>query len=163
MGRIERNDHCVSTNCCPRCKGSNRGSETKECGKVTELLHNALHNTSLLCPMWPTVADNRTRNLLTLRAPVVDFTPVTAEVASSSLVVPAIHSKTVRLNPTTRPPPQKIRATARCVALPAKQESTLAYKHQALNATRNAPLCRVRNKASKSIALRQDLAMLPGG
>ena len=41
-------------------------------------------------PTRPTVADNRTRNLLILRRPADDFAPVTAEVASSSLVVPAI-------------------------------------------------------------------------
>jgi hypothetical protein len=43
----------------------------------------------------PTVADNRTSNLLILRGPAADRPPVTAEVASSSLVVPAIHSKRV--------------------------------------------------------------------
>ncbi len=41
--------------------------------------------------MGPTVADYRTSNLLILRLPAA----VTAEVASSSLVVPAIHSKRV--------------------------------------------------------------------
>jgi hypothetical protein len=42
--------------------------------------------------MTPTVADYRTSNLLILRAPAT-ARAVTAEVASSSLVVPAIHSK----------------------------------------------------------------------
>jgi hypothetical protein len=37
-------------------------------------------------------ADYRTRNRLILLAPVIDFSSVTAEVASSSLVVPAILS-----------------------------------------------------------------------
>ncbi len=41
-------------------------------------------------PIRPTVADNRTSKLLILLVPVVDFPSVTAEVASSSLVVPAI-------------------------------------------------------------------------
>ena len=36
-------------------------------------------------PIGPTVADYRTSNLLILLAPVEDFPPVTAEVASSSL------------------------------------------------------------------------------
>ena len=45
--------------------------------------------------MMPTVADYRTSNLLILRAPAIEKVPVTAEVASSSLVVPAIHSKRV--------------------------------------------------------------------
>jgi hypothetical protein len=49
--------------------------------------------------MKPTVADYRTSNLLILLAPVVDFPPVTAEVASSSLVVPAIFSITYALWP----------------------------------------------------------------
>jgi hypothetical protein len=47
--------------------------------------------------MAPTVADYRTRNLLILRAPAIDFPPVTAEVASSSLVVPAILLKDSQL------------------------------------------------------------------
>jgi hypothetical protein len=41
-------------------------------------------------PIDPMDADYRTCNLLILLAPVEDLTPVTAEVASSSLVVPAI-------------------------------------------------------------------------
>jgi hypothetical protein len=41
--------------------------------------------------MKPTVADYRTRNLLILRGPTVEQPPVTAEVAGSSPVVPAIH------------------------------------------------------------------------
>jgi hypothetical protein len=41
------------------------------------------------------VADNRTPNLLILREPAVDRPPVTAEVASSSLVVPAISFQSV--------------------------------------------------------------------
>jgi hypothetical protein len=40
--------------------------------------------------MTPTVADCRTSNLLILRVPMVEKPPVTAEVARSSLVVPAI-------------------------------------------------------------------------
>jgi hypothetical protein len=43
--------------------------------------------------MKPTVADSRTPNRLILRGPAGDLPPVTAEVASSSLVVPAIHSE----------------------------------------------------------------------
>src|SRR6266576_4186812 len=42
--------------------------------------------------MMPTVADYRTSNLLILRVPATARVPVTAEVASSSLVVPAISS-----------------------------------------------------------------------
>src|SRR6266550_1472950 len=45
--------------------------------------------------MKPTGADNRTRNLLILRAPATARVPVTAEVASSSLVVPAISFKDI--------------------------------------------------------------------
>ena len=41
----------------------------------------------------PTVADYRTSNLLILRVPATARVPVTAEVASSSLVVPAILTK----------------------------------------------------------------------
>ena len=41
--------------------------------------------------MTPVVADYRTRNLLILLVPASEVLPVTAEVASSSLVVPAIH------------------------------------------------------------------------
>jgi hypothetical protein len=40
--------------------------------------------------MKPVVADYRTRNLLILREPATARVPVTTEVASSSLVVPAI-------------------------------------------------------------------------
>ena len=40
--------------------------------------------------MTPVVADYRARNLLFLRVPATARVPVTAEVASSSLVVPAI-------------------------------------------------------------------------
>jgi hypothetical protein len=40
--------------------------------------------------MKPTVADYRTRNLLILLVPASEVQSVTAEVASSSLVVPAI-------------------------------------------------------------------------
>ena len=47
--------------------------------------------------MMPTVADYRTSNLLILRVPATERVPVTAEVASSSLVVPAISSKRTRL------------------------------------------------------------------
>ncbi len=43
--------------------------------------------------MGPTVADYRTSNLLILRLPAVERPTVTAEVASSSLVVPAILNK----------------------------------------------------------------------
>ena len=43
--------------------------------------------------MTPTVADNRTCNLLILLAPASELPSVTAEVASSSLVVPAILSQ----------------------------------------------------------------------
>jgi|HubBroStandDraft_6_1064221.scaffolds.fasta_scaffold22817_2 hypothetical protein len=42
------------------------------------------------CPTKPAAADYRMRNLLILCAPGEDNPPVTAEVASSSLVVPAI-------------------------------------------------------------------------
>jgi hypothetical protein len=40
-------------------------------------------------PILPTVADYRTSNLLILLVPAVERWTVTAEVASSSLVVPA--------------------------------------------------------------------------
>jgi hypothetical protein len=43
--------------------------------------------------MTPTVADNRTRNLLILRGPASDRPSVTAEAAGSSPVVPAILKK----------------------------------------------------------------------
>src|SRR5207253_1208323 len=46
--------------------------------------------TSQRIPISPTVADYRTSSLLILHMPAVDRPPVTAEVASSSLVVPAI-------------------------------------------------------------------------
>ena len=52
--------------------------------------------TSLPCLTAPTVADYRTRNLLILRAPAVGVSPVTAEAAGSSPVIPATHSKAVR-------------------------------------------------------------------
>jgi hypothetical protein len=42
------------------------------------------------------VAENRTSNLLILRAPAIEGPPVTAEVASSSLVVPAISFQQLR-------------------------------------------------------------------
>src|SRR6516225_3174460 len=45
--------------------------------------------------MNPTVADHHTRNRLIPRRPARELPTVTAEVASSSLVVPAIHSKRV--------------------------------------------------------------------
>ena len=63
-------------------------------------LHKTLHKMRQQSPTKPTVADYRTPNLLTLRVPVVEWPPVTAEVASSSLVVPAIlfkHLRKVRL------------------------------------------------------------------
>jgi hypothetical protein len=43
--------------------------------------------------MTPTVADYCTSNLLILRVPATERVPVTAEVASSSLVVPAISNQ----------------------------------------------------------------------
>jgi hypothetical protein len=46
--------------------------------------------------MKPTVADSRTPNRLILRGPAGDLPPVTAEVAGSSAVVPAIDSKWVK-------------------------------------------------------------------
>src|SRR4029077_4056300 len=49
--------------------------------------------------MKPTVADSRTPNLLILRGPTGDLPAVTAEVAGSSPVVPAIHSKRVERIP----------------------------------------------------------------
>jgi hypothetical protein len=45
--------------------------------------------------MNPTVADHHTRNRLIPRRPARELPTVTAEVASSSLVVPAIYSKRV--------------------------------------------------------------------
>src|SRR6266576_1102929 len=51
---------------------------------------NRCTKTSQRIPISPTVADYRTCNLLILRVPAVDRQTVTAEVASSSLVVPAI-------------------------------------------------------------------------
>ncbi len=60
---------------------------------------NRCTRTSLPCPIPPTVADYRTSNLLILRRPVGEGAPVTAEVASSSLVVPAIFPITYRPAP----------------------------------------------------------------
>src|SRR6266446_3712009 len=56
--------------------------------------------------MTPTVADYRTSNLLILRVPATARVPVTAEVASSSLVVPAILSKRVTGRDTGNSNPQ---------------------------------------------------------
>ena len=68
--------------------------ESEKRDGAVETVNKTVNKTSQRRPIHPTVADNRTRNLLILRAPVVDFPPVTAEVASSSLVVPAILSIT---------------------------------------------------------------------
>lgn len=48
--------------------------------------------------MTPTVADNRTRNRLIPLTPVVDGSPVTAEVAGSGPVVPATLCHTFSVN-----------------------------------------------------------------
>src|SRR6266566_6240089 len=72
-------DRFACRNSHPRC--TNRGTKTSQ-----------------LIPISPTVADYRTSNLLILCVPAVDRPTVTAEVASSSLVVPAILFK--RLNST---------------------------------------------------------------
>jgi hypothetical protein len=53
-------------------------------------LHKTLHKNRPTMPTNPTVADYRTSNRLILRVPAVERPTVTAEVASSSLVVPAI-------------------------------------------------------------------------
>src|SRR5262249_57036368 len=57
-------------------------------GRIT----NRITRASLPCPIAPTVADHRTRNLLILRVPASERPPVTAEAAGSSPVVPAILS-----------------------------------------------------------------------
>ena len=49
------------------------------------------------CPISPTVADYCRRIRLIPLSPASELPTVTAEVASSSLVVPAIHSKTLNL------------------------------------------------------------------
>jgi hypothetical protein len=69
-------------------------------------LHNRLHKKSQCIPIWPTVADYRTSNLLILRVPVVEGRTVTAEVASSSLVVPAISFQRVTGRDTENSNPQ---------------------------------------------------------
>ena len=66
---------------------------------------NRCTKTSQRIPISPTVADYRTSNLLILHMPAVDRPPVTAEVASSSLVVPAIFSSTYALCPWLTEPP----------------------------------------------------------
>jgi hypothetical protein len=53
-------------------------------------LHKPLHKAAQPSPITPIGADNRTSNLLILLVPADDPASVTAEVASSSLVVPAI-------------------------------------------------------------------------
>jgi hypothetical protein len=65
-------------------KNHPEGGCTKRCTKTSQRIL-----------ISPTVADYRTSNLLILLMPAVDRPPVTAEVASSSLVVPAILSKGV--------------------------------------------------------------------
>src|SRR5580658_5343427 len=60
---------------------------------------NRCTKTSQRIPISPTVADYRTCNLLILRVPAVERPTVTAEVASSSVVVPAIFSITYALSP----------------------------------------------------------------
>ncbi len=52
-------------------------------------LHNRCTKSARPRPVYPTVADHRTRNLLILRAPAGELSPVTQEVAGSNPVAPA--------------------------------------------------------------------------
>ena len=85
----------------PKPRLSDRGAESSTQPRTSAVIFRACGctkrctKTSQRIPMSPTVADYRTSNLLILLMPAVDRPPVTAEVASSSLVVPAILSKGV--------------------------------------------------------------------